>query len=196
VPCRPGRRMALSMMQRCLAVVWSVLTIGLAVTGAEAQPTVTVTMRLAEAEWHVVTQEVLPRFEAVSTTASGSTSHQKLWCNACGQCSRPDAWRLTSLRRTICVFRNWSIQPWLPLALPGLAVCGLLVWLLSWEEFTLATYLTLGAKTMPLQVYYYLYQGNWFDTAVAATLMTVPVLTLSAFLQRYLRETNLAGVMR
>ena len=31
----------------------------------------------------------------------------------------------------------------LPLALPGLAVCGLLVWLLSWEEFTLATYLTL-----------------------------------------------------
>ena len=41
----------------------------------------------------------------------------------------------------------------LPLALPGLAVCGLLVWLLSWEEFTLATYLTLGAKTMPLQVY-------------------------------------------
>jgi ABC-type glycerol-3-phosphate transport system permease component len=31
---------------------------------------------------------------------------------------------------------------------------------------------------------------------VAATLMTVPVLILSAFLQRYLRETNLAGVMR
>ena len=84
----------------------------------------------------------------------------------------------------------------LPLALPGLAVCGLLVWLLSWEEFTLATYLTLGAKTMPLQVYYYLYQGNWFDTAVAATLRTVPVLLLSAFLQRYLRETSLAGVMR
>jgi trehalose transport system permease protein len=84
----------------------------------------------------------------------------------------------------------------LPLALPGLAVCALLVWLLSWEEFTLATYLTLGAKTMPLQVYYYLYQGNWFDTAVAATLMTLPVLLLSAFLQRYLRETNLAGVMR
>ena len=32
--------------------------------------------------------------------------------------------------------------------------------------------------------------------AVAATLMTVPVLVLSAFLQRYLRETSLAGVMR
>ena len=57
--------MAVSVMQRCLAVVWGVLTIVLAVTGAEAQPTVTVTMRLAEAEWHVVRQEVLPRFEAV-----------------------------------------------------------------------------------------------------------------------------------
>jgi hypothetical protein len=29
----------------------------------------------------------------------------------------------------------------------------------------------LAAKTMPLQVYYYLYQGNWFLTAAAATLM-------------------------
>lgn len=43
--------------------------------------------------------------------------------------------------------------------------------------------------------YYYLYQGNWFDTAIAATLMTLPVLVLSAFLQRYLRETNLAGAI-
>jgi hypothetical protein len=47
---------------------------------------------------------------------------------------------------------------------------------------------------MPLQAYYYLYQGNWFNTA--ATLMTLPVLVLSAFLQRSLRETSLAGVMR
>ncbi len=57
--------MAVSAMQCCLAVVWGVLTIVLAVTGADAQATVTITMRLAEAEWHVVRQEVLPRFEAV-----------------------------------------------------------------------------------------------------------------------------------
>jgi hypothetical protein len=37
--------------------------IGLVVVGAEAQPTMT--MCLAEAEWYVVRQEVLPRFEAV-----------------------------------------------------------------------------------------------------------------------------------
>jgi hypothetical protein len=57
--------MAVSARQRCLAVVWSVLTIGLIVAEADAQPTVTITMRLAEAEWHVVRQEVLPWFEAV-----------------------------------------------------------------------------------------------------------------------------------
>src|SRR4029450_13781126 len=55
----------MSVRQRYRAVLWSVLTIVLAVTGTEAQPTVTITMRLAEAEWHVVRQEVLPRFEAV-----------------------------------------------------------------------------------------------------------------------------------
>ena len=55
----------MSVGQRYRAVLWSVLTIVLAVTEADAQPTVTITMRLAEAEWHVVRQEVLPRFEAV-----------------------------------------------------------------------------------------------------------------------------------
>jgi trehalose transport system permease protein len=84
----------------------------------------------------------------------------------------------------------------LRLAMPGLIVGGLLAWLFSWEEFILATYLTLGAKTMPLQVYYYLYQGNWFLTAAAAALMTAPVLLLTTLLQRHLKATSLAGAAR
>jgi len=88
----------------------------------------------------------------------------------------------------------WRVT--LRLAAPGLVVAGLLAWLFSWEEFLLATYLTLGAKTMPLQVYYYLYQGNWFLTAAAATLMTAPVLLLAGILQRHLRATWLAGAVR
>ncbi len=47
-----------------LAVVCSMLLLVLAVPGAAAQPTVTVTMRLAEAEWQVIRQQVLPMFEA------------------------------------------------------------------------------------------------------------------------------------
>lgn len=88
----------------------------------------------------------------------------------------------------------WRVT--LRLAAPGLVVAGLLSWLFSWEEFVLATYLTLGAKTMPLQVYYYLYQGNWFLTAASAALMTAPVLLLSGLLQRHLRGTSLAGAIR
>jgi len=79
------------------------------------------------------------------------------------------------------------------LARPGLVVAWLLSWVFSWEEFVLASYLTLGAKTMPLQVYFYLYQGNWFMTAAAATLMTVPVLLLTGVLQRYIQVSLLAG---
>lgn len=88
----------------------------------------------------------------------------------------------------------WRVT--LRLAVPGLTVAGLLAWLFSWEEFLLATYLTLGSKTMPLQVYYYLYQGNWFLTAAAATLMTAPVLLLTGLLQRHLRATPLVGAAR
>jgi hypothetical protein len=44
--------MAVSVMWRWLVVLGSVLMVGLTVAGAEAQPTVTVMMRLAEAEWH------------------------------------------------------------------------------------------------------------------------------------------------
>ena len=88
----------------------------------------------------------------------------------------------------------WHVT--LRLALPGLIVAGLLAWLFSWEEFLLATYLTLGAKTMPLQVYYYLYQGNWFLTAGAATVMAVPVLLLTGLLQRHIQATSLAGAIR
>src|SRR5262252_7778044 len=57
--------MAVSVRQGWLTVFWGVLTLVLAVTSTAAQPTVTVTMRLAEAEWHVVRQEVLPRFEVM-----------------------------------------------------------------------------------------------------------------------------------
>ena len=64
------------------------------------------------------------------------------------------------------------------------------------EKAIYASLLTLGVKTVPLLVDYYLYQGNWFDTAVAATLMALPVLILSVFRQHYLREMSLASVMR
>jgi trehalose transport system permease protein len=84
----------------------------------------------------------------------------------------------------------------LPLALPGLAVAALFAWLLSWEEFTFAVYLSLASRTLPLQVYYYVYQGNWFLTATYTTIITIPVLILTYALQRYLKAGTLAGAIK
>jgi multiple sugar transport system permease protein len=98
--------------------------------------------------------QAIPRelYEAARTDGAGPW--QQFW-RITLPLLRP-ALTMAFIIRGVDAFRIFA----LPLALPGLAVCGLLVWLLSWEEFTLATYLTLGAKTMPLQVYYYLYQGT------------------------------------
>lgn len=92
----------------------------------------------------------------------------------------------------------WQTLWWvtLRLATPGLVVAGFLAWLFSWEEFVLATYLTLETKTMPLQLFYYLNQGNWFLTAAAAVLMTAPALVLTGMLQQHLRATSFAGAVR
>ncbi len=84
----------------------------------------------------------------------------------------------------------------LPLALPGLTVAALFAWLLSWEEFTFAVYLSLASRTLPLQVYYYVYQGNWFLTATYTTIITIPVLVLTYALQRYLKAGTLAGAIK
>ncbi len=83
-----------------------------------------------------------------------------------------------------------------PLALPGVAVAGLFAWLESWNEFTYALYLSLIEKTLPLQVYYYVIRGSWFDSATYATILTVPVIVVTAWLQRYLKAGYLAGAVK
>ena len=83
-----------------------------------------------------------------------------------------------------------------PLAMPGVAVAALFAWLESWNEFTYALYLTLIDKTLPLQIYYYVTRGSWFDSATYATILTVPVIVVTACLQRYLKAGYLAGAVK
>jgi trehalose transport system permease protein len=83
-----------------------------------------------------------------------------------------------------------------PLALPGVAVAALFAWLESWNEFTYALYLSLIDNTLPLQIYYYVSRGSWFDAATYATLLMVPVIALTACLQRYLKAGYLAGAVK
>jgi len=83
-----------------------------------------------------------------------------------------------------------------PLAAPGVAVAALFAWLESWNEFTYALYLSLTENTLPLQTYYYVTRGNWFDAATYATLLTVPVMIVTASLQRYLKAGYLTGAVQ
>jgi trehalose transport system permease protein len=83
-----------------------------------------------------------------------------------------------------------------PLAAPGVAVAALFAWLESWNEFTYALYLTLTENTLPLQVYYYVTRGDWFDAAIYATLITLPVMVVTACLQRYLKAGYLTGAIK
>ena len=83
-----------------------------------------------------------------------------------------------------------------PMALPGVAVAGLFAWLESWNEFTYALYLSLIDNTLPLQIYYYITRGSWSDSATYATILTVPVIIVTACLQRYLKAGYLAGAVK
>ncbi|MCF6092788.1 carbohydrate ABC transporter permease [Microaerobacter geothermalis] len=83
-----------------------------------------------------------------------------------------------------------------PLALPGIAVGAMFIWLNSWNEFTYAIYLTLTDRTLPLQTYYYVSRGDWFQSAAYSTILTIPVILITFILQRYLKSGYLSGAVK
>lgn len=84
----------------------------------------------------------------------------------------------------------------LPLAKQGIAVAAMYVWLNAWNEFTYALYLSNNTKTLPIQIYYYVSRGGFFDQATYATILTVPVVVITFVLQRHLKEGQLAGAVK
>lgn len=84
----------------------------------------------------------------------------------------------------------------MPLAMPGIAVAAMFVWLNSWNEFTYALYLTMSKRTLPLQTYYYVVRGGWFDADTYATILMIPVLLVTFFLQRYMKGGYLSGAVK
>lgn len=83
-----------------------------------------------------------------------------------------------------------------PVAVQGIAVSGLYVWLNSWNEFTYALYLSLTTKTLPLGVYYYVQRGGFFQQAAYATILAIPVIIITFILQRYLKSDYLSGAVK
>ena len=84
----------------------------------------------------------------------------------------------------------------LPVALQGIAVAVMYVWLNVWNEFTYAKYLSLSTRTMPLQIYYYVERGGFFEQAAYAAILAIPVIIITFFLQRYLKSGYLSGAVK
>lgn len=84
----------------------------------------------------------------------------------------------------------------LPVSVQGIIVAALYVWLNAWNEFTYAVYLSNNTKTMPLQIYYYVERGGFFDQAAYSTVLTIPVIFITFILQRYLKSGYLSGAVK
>lgn len=82
-----------------------------------------------------------------------------------------------------------------PLAKAGVAAAFLLAWIMSWDEFTYAALLVPINPTLPLVIYLNITRGNILASSAFALIVTVPVLILALFLQRFLRgELLTAGL--
>src|SRR5215208_5900321 len=84
----------------------------------------------------------------------------------------------------------------LPLAAPGIAVAAIFAWLDSWNDLLYAIYLFLTERTLPLITYYYANRGTVTDVATFSIILTIPVLLLTLFLQRWIRSGYLSGAVK
>ena len=84
----------------------------------------------------------------------------------------------------------------LPLAAPGNAVAAIFAWLDSWNDLLYAIYLFLTERTLPLITYYYPNRGNVTDVATFSIILTIPVILLTLFLQRWIRSGYLSGAVK
>jgi trehalose transport system permease protein len=83
-----------------------------------------------------------------------------------------------------------------PIAAGGIAVASLFVWLYSWNEFLYARLLTTNQLTLPLRVFQSIDRGSIQDAATVAAILTLPILLIVYFLQRYLRPGSLTGAVK
>ena len=93
------------------------------------------------------------------------------------------------------------IRIFMPLAMPAIAVCGIVTFVASWNEFTVAlTLLRDPARlTLPLKVVNLVagrYSVEWNQVMAATLLATLPVAVVFAALQRYLVQGLTLGAVK
>jgi multiple sugar transport system permease protein len=91
------------------------------------------------------------------------------------------------------------VQICIPLALPGISVATTLAFIFSWNYFLFSLVLS-GSDTTPLTVAAFNFIGvanvDWGGLMAAATIITVPVLVLVSFVQRWLVRGLTSGAVK
>lgn len=87
----------------------------------------------------------------------------------------------------------------LPLAMPGIAAVAIYSFIMGWNEILFASVLT-GDKTKTVAVgimdYVTATRANWGGMMAACILVSLPVLVLFSFMQRYIVEGLVAGATK
>lgn len=88
----------------------------------------------------------------------------------------------------------------LPLAAPGLAAAGLLVFVFCWNEFLYALTLTssMAARTVPVGIALFpgLHEVPWGEIAAASVVATAPLILLAILFQRRVLDGLTAGAVK
>ncbi|ARI79126.1 sugar permease [Halobacillus mangrovi] len=93
--------------------------------------------------------------------------------------------RITALARVV-----------FPIAIPGIAVGSIFVWLNSWNEFIYARYLSTEVATLPLRIFEVITRGSIFPAAACSMILTIPVIIITFVLQRYMKSGMLSGAVK
>ncbi len=91
------------------------------------------------------------------------------------------------------------IRIMLPLASPGILTCGILAFIFSWNNFMFALILSsTKTLTLPLAIYQFISYSNvdWGGIMAASVVITLPIIVISFFLQRYIIAGLTAGAVK
>jgi multiple sugar transport system permease protein len=92
----------------------------------------------------------------------------------------------------------WQVE--FPLARPGIASAGIFAFLISWNEFALASQLTrsINSKTLPVGLLDYTseFTIDWRGMCALAVVMIVPALTLTFIVQKHLVSGLTSGAVK
>ncbi|MDN5798139.1 MAG: carbohydrate ABC transporter permease [Intrasporangium sp.] len=91
----------------------------------------------------------------------------------------------------------WRIL--LPLSVPGIATAAILSFIFSWNNFMFALVLTgANTKTLPVAVFDFVSYASidWGAIMAASTIMTMPIIVIALFAQRYIVSGLTAGATK